>query len=110
MGISEEGLKKLFTDFSKLQENAGRNLQGTGLGLSICKKIIEKMGGSVKAVSELGKGTEFHMNFKTMCKVSPSFFKLKGKPRINSAIEIILKHPEREELQSSFQRDLERSK
>jgi signal transduction histidine kinase len=47
IGISPNGLKKLFIDFSKLDENSKRNSQGTGLGLSICKNIIEKMGGSV---------------------------------------------------------------
>ena len=41
IGMSEEGCKKLFIDFSKLDENSQRNKQGTGLGLSICKKIIE---------------------------------------------------------------------
>ena len=41
IGISEEGQRNLFIDFSKLTENSKRNSQGTGLGLSICKKIIE---------------------------------------------------------------------
>jgi signal transduction histidine kinase len=47
MGIHPEGLKKLFIDFGKLDENSNLNKQGTGLGLSICKKIVEQMGGSV---------------------------------------------------------------
>ena len=37
VGISEEGLSKLFIDFSRLKENQERNKSGTGLGLSICK-------------------------------------------------------------------------
>ena len=37
VGISEEGIKNLFLNFSKLKENSDRNKQGTGLGLSICK-------------------------------------------------------------------------
>ena len=53
VGISKEGLKNLFIDFSKLDENSKRNSQGTGLGLSICKKIIEKMGGFVNVKSTL---------------------------------------------------------
>ena len=51
VGISEEGLKKLFIDFSKLEENSNRNACGTGLGLSICKNIIEQMGGTVHVKS-----------------------------------------------------------
>ena len=49
--MSEEGINNLFIDFGRLSENEGRNKSGTGLGLSICKKIIEKMGGSVEVKS-----------------------------------------------------------
>ena len=69
MGISEEGLKKLFIDFGKLDENSKRNSQGTGLGLSICKNIIEQMGGSVGVKSTIGEGSEFIINMKTVCQV-----------------------------------------
>jgi signal transduction histidine kinase len=40
VGISPEGMKNLFLDFGKLDENSERNKSGTGLGLSICKQII----------------------------------------------------------------------
>ena len=65
--MSEEGVKKLFIDFNKLDENSQRNKQGTGLGLSICKKIIEQMGGSVSVKSKVGEGSEFIINVKTKC-------------------------------------------
>ena len=51
VGMSPEGVNKLFIDFNKLDENSQRNKGGTGLGLSICKKIIEQMGGSVDVKS-----------------------------------------------------------
>ena len=69
MGISAEGISKLFIDFNKLDENKDRNAQGTGLGLSICKQIIEKMGGNVKVESKVGEGSKFIINIKTKCKV-----------------------------------------
>lgn len=59
VGMSEEGVKKLFIDFNKLDENSQRNKQGTGLGLSICKKMVEQMGGSVSVKSKQGVGSEF---------------------------------------------------
>lgn len=34
-------------------------IQGSGLGLSIAKMIIERMGGAISVVSEVGVGTEF---------------------------------------------------
>ena len=68
IGMSEEGLKKMFSAFGKLEESKKRNTTGTGLGLSICKKIIEKMGGSVEVFSEIGVGTEFQIRIKSICK------------------------------------------
>jgi len=67
IGISEEGLSKLFIDFGKLDENAHRNKSGTGLGLSICKKIVEQMGGRVSVSSELGTGTTFTISINSKC-------------------------------------------
>ena len=58
----------MFTNFGKLQDDSKRNTTGTGLGLSICKKIIEKMGGSVEVFSEIGVGTEFQIRIKAICK------------------------------------------
>jgi len=59
LGISEEGLGKLFLNFSSLKEHHKGNFRGTGLGLSICKKIITKMGGNVAVESKLNEGTTF---------------------------------------------------
>ena len=67
--MSEEGVKKLFIDFNKLDENSQRNKQGTGLGLSICKKMIEQMGGSVAVKSQIGVGSEFIICVQTKCKL-----------------------------------------
>ena len=67
--MSEEGVKKLFIDFNKLDENSQRNKQGTGLGLSICKKMVEQMGGSVAVKSQQGVGSEFIINVQTKCKL-----------------------------------------
>ena len=46
-------------DFAKLDEHSKINAQGTCLGLSICKKMIERMGGTVTVDSEVGVGTTF---------------------------------------------------
>lgn len=65
VGIKKENLKKLFMDFSRLDEHSKMNAQGTGLGLSICKRMIEKMGGSVTVDSEEGQGTTFTVDLST---------------------------------------------
>jgi signal transduction histidine kinase len=33
------------------------------VGLPFCKEVMESMGGSIKCLSELGKGTEFILKF-----------------------------------------------
>mmetsp|Transcript_28361 Transcript_28361/g.42954 ORF Transcript_28361/g.42954 Transcript_28361/m.42954 type:complete len:252 (+) Transcript_28361:892-1647(+) len=68
-GISEEGKKRLFMDFSSLHEHQDINLRGTGLGLSINKRIIQAMGGSVQVESTVGVGTTFIIEMALRCKV-----------------------------------------
>ena len=75
-----------------LQENAERNKQGTGLGLSICRKIIEKMGGSVKVESELGVGSEFKFLVKTKCKVSIETLQMLSKREGKIYSKVLEKH------------------
>ena len=69
-GISQQGIKNLFLDFSKLKEHGSQNQTGTGLGLSICKKIIQKMGGNVSVKSKPGQGSKFKVELTTLCQLS----------------------------------------
>jgi len=52
-GIPEENLEYIFDPFYTTKEPG----KGTGLGLWVSFMIIETMGGKLKAVSEIGKGT-----------------------------------------------------
>ena len=45
IGISEEGIKKLFKPYSQEDETTSKNFGGTGLGLCICKDLITLMNG-----------------------------------------------------------------
>ena len=55
-GIPEEMRSRIFEPFFTTKEPG----QGTGLGLSISYQIVvEKHGGQIKCISELGKGSEF---------------------------------------------------
>ncbi len=59
IGISEEGQKKLFTSFAKLNPDETQKYGGGGLGLAIARRIISRMDGQIHVESKAGEGTTF---------------------------------------------------
>ena len=59
IGMSKEGLEKLFKPFSQADSSSTRKYGGTGLGLAISKSIVEMMGGTIRVQSVEGSGTTF---------------------------------------------------
>ena len=59
IGISEEGLKKLFKPYMQADKNIQKNYGGTGLGLCICSELVQCMNGKIEVNSQYGQGTEF---------------------------------------------------
>ncbi len=60
VGISEEGLQRLFKSFSQVDASTTRNYGGTGLGLVISKSLTEMMGGKIGVESKLNHGSKFY--------------------------------------------------
>ncbi len=60
MGISAEGINRLFIPFSQVDGGTTRKFGGTGLGLSISKGLVERMGGTIGVTSTVGHGSDFH--------------------------------------------------
>ncbi len=59
IGISEEGIKRIFDSFSQADESITRKYGGTGLGLAICQQLVELQGGKIWAESKVKKGSKF---------------------------------------------------
>ncbi len=62
IGISEEGISKLFTPFEQAEANTARMYGGTGLGLSISNSIINLLGNQIRVESTLGQGSNFYFD------------------------------------------------
>ena len=59
IGVSEEGLTRIFEKFYRDDKARNRETGGTGLGLSIASTIVKAHGGNIKASHNTPKGTIF---------------------------------------------------
>jgi signal transduction histidine kinase len=63
-GIAQENHEKIFKMLRTLGTKDRFNQKGTGIGLATVKRLIEKLGGEIQVISELGLGATFDFRIK----------------------------------------------
>ena len=64
VGIPAEHLEKVFDEYAQLESRAtsdGSTTEGVGLGLPVSRRLAELMQGTLRAESEVGKGSIFRL-------------------------------------------------
>lgn len=59
IGMSEQQLRDLYSEFVRFSTKTSRRVEGTGLGLVITERLVNLMEGTINAVSEVNEGTTF---------------------------------------------------
>lgn len=71
IGMSEEFQKKMYEPFVQEDVSYHSTLGGTGLGLAIVRRLVDRMGGEISAVSEKNKGTTFTVRLPFLTEAVP---------------------------------------
>lgn len=88
IGISPEGLEKLFSSFQQVDTKKNRSVEGTGLGLAISRRLIAAMGGFINVSSEVGEGSEFRFVVPLEVSDGKPFISIKEPQKIHAAFFI----------------------
>ena len=92
IGLTPEGMARLFQSFSQADSSTTRKYGGTGLGLVISRRLAERMGGTMCAESEgAGRGCTFRFHIRAEAVAGAAVPKASGKTAIDP--QLAHRHP-----------------
>jgi len=62
IGIPEEALSRIYTEFYRAKNAKSMDVEGTGLGMVIVKDVVEQHGGRISVRSRVGEGSTFSIS------------------------------------------------
>jgi two-component system sensor histidine kinase/response regulator len=62
IGIPEQCLPRIFSEFYRVKSEKTKNISGTGLGLTICQAIVSELGGSIEVSNNEIEGSTFNVH------------------------------------------------
>ncbi len=74
VGIPADKLEGVFNEFETVG-HVSRHHKGTGLGMPISRRLVESMGGRLTLTSEVGVGSEFHIDVPLEKVLEESFYR-----------------------------------
>ena len=69
-GMTESEQQRIFNAFTRLPDAQGK--EGVGLGLSITREAVSMLGGTIRVVSQKGKGSKFTVTLPVTVDTNPS--------------------------------------
>ena len=90
IGISAEGLARIFKPFVQAEAGTAQKFGGTGLGLTISKRLVELMGGKIWAESAATGGSTFHFTIVAVTEAGAAPFALAGRQEKLAGLRILI--------------------
>lgn len=84
IGIASEELERMFVAFQQADSSISRRYGGTGLGLPIARNLAERMGGTLRAHSQEGKGSVFTLEMPLALSQRPAAAEEKGEKALRT--------------------------